>query len=145
MGIGDALRTGAGVLVANLSLSKKAKKLREMKGVVPVSMLWDQALASRNRREHRFDRYQSFRDFLDTYGPDRVVARDQINTRWCDPNEWELYLKPGTGFDITCRTYFEVFPRMEMLIITHKSDKNKLKRIEATPQGEKMRIIWSEA
>jgi hypothetical protein len=34
---------------------------------------------------------------------------------------------------------------MEMLIITHKSDKNKLKRIEATPQGEKMRIVWSEA
>jgi len=42
---------------------------------------------------------------------------------------------------LNCRTYFDVFPGMEMLIITHKSAKNKLKRIEAKPQRERMRII----
>lgn len=46
---------------------------------------------------------------------------------------------------LNCRTYFDVFPGMEMLIITHESDKDKLKRTEAKPQLERMRIIWSEA
>lgn len=145
MGIGDVLRTGMGFLVANLSQSAKSKQLRTMKGMITVDMVWGNAKAGRDRREHSFQSYDAFRNYIDTYGPDVVVPQGQINTRSCDPSEWELYLKPDTGFDVICRTYFEVFRRMEMIVITHKSDKNKLKRIEAKPHGEKMRIIWSEA
>ena len=56
---------------------------------------------------------------------------------------WNLYLKPDTAFDITCRHYFEVFRPITMMLIGHKSDSSKLKRIETHPDREKMRIIWT--
>ena len=75
----------------------------------------------------------------------RIPKPSVRQRKTCEQAEWDLYLKPGTAFDITCRRYYEVFRGMNIMLITHKSDRNKLKRIEGHPPGEKMRVLWSEA
>jgi hypothetical protein len=145
IGIADHLRLGAKFVVANISLHEKFRQAREMGGG-HVSMKRLKAGLERDRakREYNCQSYAELRELLNSFDPNKVVARDRINHRTCDQAEWDLYLKADTAFDSTLRRYFEIFRGMRMLLITHKSDSNKLKRIEAHPPGERMRVLWSE-
>jgi hypothetical protein len=151
IGFADVLRTGLKFIVANFSQSEQFRRVRKMRkrkngtGIISPGYLWQGVEDRRDRREHTFEAYDPFRTYVDTFDPNRVVARDQINNRTCDPTEWELYLKPGTEFDLVCEQCFDDFPGMQMRVITHKSNVNKLKRIELKRQGHRTRIMWSDA
>lgn len=145
IGFADYLRLGAKFVVSNTSLNAKFRHARELAGGhITMGRLQSGLEKKRKKRETNCDTYEKFRTQLDTYAPDHEVGRNMINTRTVDPAEWDLYLKPGTAFDINCRRYFEVFRGMRMMLIGHKSDPNRLKRIEAHPAGEHMRILWSD-
>jgi hypothetical protein len=151
LGFADVLKTGLRFIVANASQSDKFRRSRKMRkrkngtGIISPGYLWESAEKKRDRREHRFASYDPFRTYLDTYDPSKVVRRDQIDNRTCDRAEWELYLQPDTEFDRVCEQYFDDYPGLEMIVITHKSDVNRLKRIELKRQGHRTRILWSEA
>lgn len=151
IGFADVLRTGLKFIVSNFSQSKEFRRSRKMRkrtngtGIISPGYLWEGVEKRRARREHDFEDYERFRTFLDGYDPNKVRNRDQIDDRTCDPNEWELYLKPDTEFDQVCEQCFDDFPGMKMLVITHKSNVNKLKLIELKRQGHRTRIMWSEA
>lgn len=145
IGIADRLKLGAKFIVANTSRNEKFSLAREMGGgKISMKTLKAGLERDRSRREFTCQSHEQLRELLDTHGPGRVVARDRINRRSCDQAEWDLYLKPDTPFDSLCRHYFEIFRGLRMMVITHKSDSNKLKRIEAHPPGERMRVLWSE-
>jgi hypothetical protein len=151
IGFADVLKTGLRFIVANAAQTDKFRRARKMRkrkngtGIISPGYLWQGVEAKRDRREHRFQAYDPYRAYLDTYDPDQVVQRDQINERTCERTEWELYLQPGTEFDQVCEEYFAEYPGLEMIVITHKSNVNKLKRIEMKRQGHRTKILWSEA
>jgi len=142
IGLTGKLRILQAFVVTNTSLNKQVIAQRKMLGgTIKYSKLKDKFELERGNREKEYTSYATFRAALDEYGPDGGGAKH------CSQVEWDLYLKPGTAFDIICRRYYEieVFKPMKMVLITHKSDKWKLKRIEAVPHREEMRILWSEA
>ncbi|HEY1933813.1 MAG TPA: hypothetical protein VGG99_17505 [Acetobacteraceae bacterium] len=151
IGFGDVLRTGLSFLVANLSQSRKSRNMRRMRkrrngtGIISPALLWEGVERDRDRREHRYQSYDPFRAYLDTYDPDQEVDRERLNDRTVDRTEWELYLQPGTEFDQVCEQYFVDYPDGEIIAVNHKKQVQHLKRIETKRQGHRTRIIWSEA
>ena len=92
-------------------------------------------------REHRYMSYGVFRSYLDKLDP--ALPRGELDWH-TDPREWDLYLRPGTEFDGRCQLYFEA-KRGPMLVITHKSDRSKPKRIEALPKDGAPVVLWTDA
>jgi len=140
IGFADNLKLGINFILANTMQNKTWKAARRMKGH-HWSVLVNRQETGRKSREKLCRSYNDLRRELDKCDPET----DRNTNVWCGEAEWELYLKPGTAFDITCRHYWEVFRECEMTLITHKGDRTKLKRIEAKPQGERMRVIWTDA
>jgi hypothetical protein len=141
LGFADKVRLGVNFLAMNLRQDKHTKAARRMKGHHLSALMRGQ---ERNRvaREVRCDTYASLRSTLDMFDPD---YDDRTQYTPCSQIEWDLYLQPGTYFDITCARHWEVFRNVEMTLIMHKSDRTKLKRIECKPEREAMRILWSDA
>jgi hypothetical protein len=145
IGVADYLRLGAKFVVANVGMSEDLRYARQLHGGhISMKKLQLGLETKRRKREQNCQSYDHFRAQLDMYDPNLDVGREQINNRSVDEAEWDLYLKPVTAFDINCRRHFEVFRGMRMMLIGHKSDPNRLKRIEAHPPGERMRILWTD-
>src|SRR5262245_46407564 len=131
IGFSDVLKTARNFFVTNLSQSYGCRQLCDMRkhrngtGILSPGYLWEKVERTQERTEQRFESYDRFRAVLDTYDPNIVVPEGQINTRECDPTEWELYLRPGTEFDQVCGQYFDDYPDGQIIIITHK------KRVQA--------------
>ena len=108
---------------------------------VPWKYVMEFAEEARSKREVHFRSYNRFREFLDKLDPARPYVE---GNRYTDQTEWNLYLRPGTEFDGQCQLYLEA-ARGDLLAIFHRSDRSKLKRIEAVPTDGKMVILWSDA
>src|SRR5262245_37348799 len=54
------------------------------------------AEGNREKREHEFDSYETFRTFLDRLDPEQPYIDGHAYT---DQREWDLCLQPGTPFD----------------------------------------------
>jgi hypothetical protein len=121
------------------------RKRRNGTGIISPGFLWQVVERDKERREHRYASYESFRGFLDSYDPDQEVQRDRINNRTVERTEWDLYLQPGTEFDHVCEQYFVDYPDGAIVVITHRKQVQHLKRIETKRPGHRTRIIWSEA
>ncbi|MBV9836255.1 MAG: hypothetical protein JO055_17685 [Alphaproteobacteria bacterium] len=145
IGIGGNLKTGVKFVVASLAPTARMRHARQMVGNRMLQRLQEQAQMKKHDRETECTSYGGFRYYLDHFDPNYVAKPGEQNARYSEQSEWDLYLAQGTAFDITCRRYFEIFRGMKMVLITHKSDTNKLKRIEAYPAGEKMRVLWTSA
>ena len=141
IGFADKVRLGVNFLAMNMRQDKTTRTARRFKGH-HLSVLMRAQERIRASREVACDTYASLRGTLDTFDPN-YEGRTQYTA--CSQTEWDLYLRPGTAFDITCERYWAVFRNVEMLLIMHKGDRTKLKRIECTPAGEAMRILWSDA
>jgi hypothetical protein len=141
IGFADKIKLGASFIAMNILQDKHTKAARRFKGH-HLSVLLKHQEKARSDRERVCISYTMLRDDLDKFDPD---YQGRTNFTPCSQVEWDLYLKPGTAFDITCRRYWEVFRNVEMTLIMHKSDKMSLKRIEAKPEREAMRILWSDA
>jgi hypothetical protein len=149
IGFSDVLKTAKNFLVTNLSGKfrqvRQRRKISTGSSIISPGYLWESVKNTKERREHGFESYDSFRAFLNTYDPDIVLPRDQISERKCDRDEWEFYLQPGTAFDQVCEQYFVDYPNGQITIITHKKRVQHLKRIETKRPGHRTRIIWSDA
>ena len=95
----------------------------------------------RRRRQDEINSYGEFRRMLNGYDPH--IGRGQTS----DQTEWDLYLKPSTEFDRTCEEAFAAHydTGFKMMLITHRSDVNKLKRIEAIFASGKIEYLWTDA
>ena len=147
IGVMGNLKMGLGFIAMNMSLAEGAKRTREGHGGhVAFKAIKHNFKLARDRREMAFTDYESFRRRLNLYDPHRVLRAGEVNMLKVDETEWDLYLKPDTAFDINCRRYFEVFRNMTITLVGHKGkgEASSLKRIEAHPQGERMRILWSD-
>src|SRR5262245_19247621 len=91
--------------------------------------------------EREYEYYEMFREFLDRADPAQPRIEGRVYT---DQREWDLCLQPGTPFDELVQQYFES-RRGKLLVIFHKREFPKLKRIEAIPKDEEPVIIWSDA
>ena len=147
IGFTGRLKILAGVIVANMSQSAKARKGREMSGgLISYKMISDVSERVRNQRMDEYVTYNTFRTALNRYDPDRARERGQIDKRSVTRTEWDMYLQPGTVFDQTCKQAYDANQgRLKMMLITHKSNLNALKRIEAIVNNGKPDIIWSDA
>jgi hypothetical protein len=141
LGFADKVRLGVNFLAMNLRQDKITRNARRLKGH-HLSVLKRGQERIRVSREVNCDTYASLLGTLDMFDPD---YDDRTQYTPCSQIEWDLYLQPGTAFDIICERYWEVFRKVQMTLIMHKSDRHKLKRIECKPEGEAMRILWSDA
>ena len=104
---------------------------------------------SHSQRELACSDYIMFRGLLNQFGPGHDVFDNHGNrlNRYADQNEWDLYLRPGTAFDQNCEQIFagQEGTGFKVICITHKSDVQKLKRIEGVFPSGRVVIWWSDA
>jgi hypothetical protein len=141
IGFADKVKLGVSFLAMNLRTDKLTKAARRVNGH-HLSVLQKVQERVRASREIECKSYAALRGELDKFDPD---YNDRTTYTPCSQLEWDLYLQPGTAFDITCQRYWEVFRKVDVTLIMHKKDRLSLKRIEATPEREAMRVLWSDA
>jgi hypothetical protein len=108
---------------------------------VPWKYVMRRAERGVREREAEYAGYGTFRRYLD--GLDPALPREE-GADYTDPQEWNLYLRPGTEFDGRCQLYFAA-KRGSMCVIRHNGDRRKLKRIEAVPRDGAPVILWTDA
>jgi len=164
IGVGELLKLPFALLSMNLGRHKSARAARRLNGgLLSLSQLYRQRRAHRALREHPMPSYDAWRDWMDRYDPD-----DPNNTRprGFDPDwepsafvprtEWTLYLRPDTPFDRMVRMMFDHHnappedgqpprPPLVVTFIDHKSNRRRLKRIEAQVGTGPVAILWSDA
>jgi hypothetical protein len=93
-------------------------------------------------RELKCNTYEQFRTERNKFNPNQHDGH-----YYCTHVEWIMYLQPDSIFDGLCRECFDKHYDTDfyMLLITHKSDHSKLKRIEAILASGKVVILWSDA
>ncbi len=101
---------------------------------------------NRDKREDTVTTYDSFRQQLDRYDP--ALAEGNRARIYSNQEEWDLYLKPDSIFDRQMRILFSEHKErrvdFKVMLIRHKKDMLKLKRIEGIAFGE-VTILWSDA
>ncbi|HZY58746.1 MAG TPA: hypothetical protein VFE56_03215 [Candidatus Binataceae bacterium] len=164
LGFADKLNMFAAFMTVNLSQSEGAQEARrlrvsqgdaarERQGLEATSnraayVPWKKVKGSfehyRGRREFPVRDYGDFRRLLNNYNPDQQVNRTGLHS---DQNEWDLYLRPGTAFDQNCQAIFEGQrgTGFKAVLIVHKSEREKLKRIEGVFPSGRVVIWWSDA
>lgn len=109
---------------------------------LPYKYVLDTAMVvAQRRREKTFFLYDVLRAYLDNLDPAKPYTDGALYT---DRKEWDLYLRPGTQFDWLLKVYF-ASKLGQVMVIVHKSDRLKVKRIEAHPRNGEVVILWSDA
>ena len=159
LGLKEKLEIAGNFLIFNISQHPLAKREREnrvarkeldlreqrlwtgvnnRKEYVPIKYIRRRYELRREQRELEYEEYSDFRHSLDGYSPEH---------RGCSETEWQLYLHRGSAFDQSCEEAFAKHfdTGFKMMLITHKSTRNKLKRIEAIFGSGKVEILWTDA
>ncbi len=131
-------------LAINLSPRQHARRARQ-NGMVTPGAIWHAFTQRRARRERIFNTYAAWRQRMDDYDPQLPANQGPQALNVVDQNEWNLYLAPGTVFDGLINAIFTNNAGLTVTLIVHKSDMNRLKRIEAQPAGGRVAILWSDA
>jgi hypothetical protein len=117
------------------------------KPYVPWKDIVNHKQVTLSQRERTFTDYSQFRNFLNEFNP-YDEGNDGVYGWKCYHVEWIMYLKPDSIFDQQCQQLFDVHYGTEgfkMMVIMHKSDRARIKRIEAISRTGKVDILWSDA
>jgi hypothetical protein len=144
MGLGDLVKVPFAFLAINLSPRQHARRARQ-NGIITPAAIWHAFTQRRARRERSFTTYATWRARMDDYDPLLQANQGPHGLNVVAQAEWNLYLAPGTAFDGLINTIFANNPGLTVTLIVHKSDMNRLKRIEAQPAGGQVAILWSDA